>query len=50
MLKKATQMLELDFQYGELTKVQDDFCKQFWYPEAKEPYTLVKKLLTKEGN
>lgn len=50
VLKKATQMLELDFQSAQLTKAQDEFCKQFWYPEAREPYSLVKKLFTREAN
>lgn len=48
VLKKAEHILEIDFNKAELTETQSKFCKQFWYPDAKEPYTVLQDIKVNE--
>lgn len=48
VLKRADQMLEIDYNAKELGRAQKKFCQQFWYPDAREPYQILSILLEME--
>jgi len=44
VLSKASQMMTIDFDKEELTEAQNRYCSQFWYSDAKEPYSVLQNI------